>query len=309
MLLTLAFRCVFASLLIVLSLLNRAPAQCRGGNCGGGSASPPAIVNWGPPAATSAYSWQLRTDGDWELHYGLNWAGYYSSANGLYYPWTGFGYAVPSSRCPVSLPESVTRWQRPGLVGWQTTGVSAGEIATTERTTFVGTERAKCAEAPVGPDRLPDISGQYRITPIGTPEECAAIEQDWQAHPALAPFKSAAILKSYRPNDPAVADRGFYTAGHPTISVEAPDATEVRLLQSYPGPVAFAGYLAGDLRQPNPNYNPTASPGPAGVGLPGGLSPELAVGLGLIVIVGGLAFYYHRAAAGGDDPALEGVLA
>jgi hypothetical protein len=297
-----AIRIACAALAAFLSIAPSAEAQCSGGRC----LPMQSPFGWPQPVAAASagrtvYEWRKLGDDDYRLFSGPYEQGGYVPSTGKYWPSAGNGrWAAQPGLCPTSLPTEATA--RPqATAAWQTGGVNAGEISHTERVTVTGLAPRSTTAAG---SEIPDLSGKARITPIGSAEECAAVEQDWKSHPAFSGLKTSAILKSYRPSDPQVVDRGFVTSGHPTISVQAADGTELRRFESYPGAEALASYLASDLRKPNPNYNPAATPGPATS--VAGISSEALIVLA-IAAASGFVLYQRRASTSVDDLALEGV--
>src|SRR4029079_2216874 len=95
------------------------------------------------------------------------------------------------------------------------------------------------------------------LTVIGDPASTAAVTKDLASAPALAPWKDRLVVQSYTPSHWAVAKAGFYTAGTPTVYVQAPSGKVLHRQDDY---ADGAEGLAQALRRADPNYDPAKDP-------------------------------------------------
>lgn len=110
------------------------------------------------------------------------------------------------------------------------------------------------AQHAIGGGSVPDDAGRLRLTVIGDPASTAAVTRDIASAPALAPWKDRLVVQSYAPSHWAVAKAGFYTAGKPTVYVQAPSGKVLHRQDDY---ADGADGLANALRRADPDYDPT----------------------------------------------------
>jgi hypothetical protein len=119
-----------------------------------------------------------------------------------------------------------------------------------------------------------DGPGLLHVTVIGSVDDCAPVVNDLKTHPALAGVRERLMVQDYRPNEWAVDPKlGFQGQGKPTILVQTARSSGdpkggrvVHRQMSYEG---GPEHLAEAIRKADPNYNPSADPGPGRPGRSG----------------------------------------
>ncbi len=167
------------------------------------------------------------------------------------------GRAAPppgAGAAPASKPEG----QLPVVEqdGVQNFGIDrAGLDGSAERITLDGRQITR-AEATriLQAGSLTDDSGKLRLTVIGTEADRRRVLDDLKG--PLTDIAGQCLVQDYPPDHWAVAGVGFYTAGKPTIYVQAPDGKVLHRQDDYAdGPEGLR--LAFErLRKPDPNYQP-----------------------------------------------------
>jgi hypothetical protein len=115
---------------------------------------------------------------------------------------------------------------------------------------------------------LADDTHKWRLTVVGSKEECDRVLADLEHSAALAPWKDRLLVQAYRPGSWAVKEVGFPTDGHPRIVVQGPPeaAGKGPVLWDQPDYRGGAEQLAQGLtqarRMADPNYDPSKDPGP-----------------------------------------------
>lgn len=133
---------------------------------------------------------------------------------------------------------------------------------------------------------LVDDSGKLRLTIIGSDAQRKPVLDALAAIPAREQF----LVQDYAPDHWAVRSVGFDCDGAPSIYLQLPDGRVLHRQASFLGRDQLASamdaavHLAGQLRRPDPNYDPKKDPDilkkPA---VPGGDWPWWAVlGVGLL---------------------------
>jgi len=101
---------------------------------------------------------------------------------------------------------------------------------------------------------LPDDSGKLRLTVIGTQSDRRRVLEDLKG--PLAEIAAQCLVQDYPPDHWAVAGVGFYTAGKPTIYVQAPDGKVLHRQDDYDDGAEGFRQAFERLRRPDPNYRP-----------------------------------------------------
>ena len=101
---------------------------------------------------------------------------------------------------------------------------------------------------------LADDSGKLRLTVIGTQSDRRRVLEDLKG--PLADVASQCLVQDYPPDHWAVAGAGFYTAGQPTIYVQAPDGTVLHRQDDYADGAEGFRQAFERLRRPDPDYRP-----------------------------------------------------
>ena len=116
--------------------------------------------------------------------------------------------------------------------------------------------RQKAYEAmEAGSQNLTDDRAKFRITVIGTVEECDKVRNDLKTDLVLSVFAPDLLLQCYRPTDWAVTGIG-YAIGHPRVIVQQTSGEVLHSQAEYIG----ADDLASALRRIKPNYDPKKDP-------------------------------------------------
>ena len=90
------------------------------------------------------------------------------------------------------------------------------------------------------------------LTVIGTDQERARIDADWEGSPEFSPYKDKINYNSYSPDHWALQGLGFATDGHPRIVLQAAGGTVIGSEEYYPG----AAVTAEGLRKAVDGYDP-----------------------------------------------------
>ncbi len=101
---------------------------------------------------------------------------------------------------------------------------------------------------------LADDSGKLRLTVIGTEADRRRVLQDLQG--PLRDIAEQCLVQDYPPDHWAVTGVGFYTAGRPTIYIQAPDGSVLHRQDDYNDGAEGLRKAFQCLRKPNPNYQP-----------------------------------------------------
>lgn len=101
---------------------------------------------------------------------------------------------------------------------------------------------------------LADDSGKLRLTVIGTEADRRRVLDDLKG--PLADIAAQCLVQDYPPDHWAVAGAGFYTAGKPTIYVQAPDGKVLHRQDDYADGAEGFRQAFERLRKPDPNYRP-----------------------------------------------------
>ena len=158
-------------------------------------------------------------------------------------------------------------------------GVDAGKVAATARYTLSGKEVSKQeAERAIEDSRIPDRSGELRVTVIG-PKEQTQLVLDDLAKSGLSGF----LAKAYTADHWHVSQVGFATGGAPTIYVQSVDGTVLHRQDDYAGGIESLSATLTKLRKVSPDYDKTKDPDTRRV-LAGGRVP-----VGLLCLGGAVA--------------------
>jgi len=101
---------------------------------------------------------------------------------------------------------------------------------------------------------LADDSGKLRLTVIGTESDRRRVLEDLKG--PLADIASQCLVQDYPPDHWTVAGAGFYTAGKPTIYVQAPDGKVLHRQDDYADGAEGFRQAFERLRRPDPDYRP-----------------------------------------------------
>jgi|YNPNPStandDraft_1061719.scaffolds.fasta_scaffold00077_16 hypothetical protein len=133
--------------------------------------------------------------------------------------------------------------------------VRAGLNGSNERITLDGREITRSeAERILQAGSLADDSGKLRLTVIGTEADRRRVLQDLQG--PLRDIAEQCLVQDYPPDHWAVTGVGFYTAGRPTIYIQAPDGSVLHRQDDYNDGAEGLRKAFQCLRKPNPNYQP-----------------------------------------------------
>lgn len=165
------------------------------------------------------------------------------------------GGAAPSGGPgPASKPEG----QLPVVEqdGVQNFGIDrAGLDGSAERITLDGQPISRAAAIELlQADNLVDDSHKLRLTIIGSDADRRRVLDDLKG--SLADIASQCLVQDYPPDHWAVAGAGFYTAGKPTIYVQAPDGTVLHRQDDYADGAEGFRQAFERLRKPDPDYRP-----------------------------------------------------
>ncbi len=167
------------------------------------------------------------------------------------------GRAAPSTgpgAAPVSKPEG----QLPVVEqdGVQNFGIDrSGLNGSAERITLGGREITRSEATQVlQAGSLADDSGKLRLTVIGTEADRRRVLDDLKG--PLTDIAGQCLVQDYPPDHWAVANVGFYTAGKPTIYVQAPDGKVLHRQDDYADGAEGFRQAFERLRKPDPNYRP-----------------------------------------------------
>jgi hypothetical protein len=133
---------------------------------------------------------------------------------------------------------------------------------------------------------LTDDSRRVRLTAIGPKEARHQVLDDWQHHPAFAPFREQVLIQAYAPDDPMVSRFGFVTSGKPTIYLQAADGKVQHRQDDYRGPEQLAEAVAQAVRKADPSYDRAKDPDLTKPISLGTVPPELLVPAGLAGVLG-----------------------
>jgi hypothetical protein len=101
---------------------------------------------------------------------------------------------------------------------------------------------------------LADDSGKLRLTVIGPEGDRRQVLDDLKG--PLSDLAGQCLVQDYPPEHWAVAQAGFYTAGKPTIYVQAPDGTVLHRQDDYADGPEGLRQAFQRVRKPDPNYRP-----------------------------------------------------
>jgi len=174
-------------------------------------------------------------------------------------PSTSGSNATPSgSSGPGTAPASKPEGQLPVVEqdGVQNFGIDrSGLNSTAERITLDGRQitRAEAAQI-LQAGSLADDSGKLRLTVIGTESDRRRVLDDLKG--PLADIADQCLVQDYSPDHWAVAKVGFYTAGKPTIYIQAPDGKVLHRQDDYADGASGLRQAFEHVRRPDPNYRP-----------------------------------------------------
>ncbi len=155
----------------------------------------------------------------------------------------------PEGRVPVVEQDGVQNFgiDRSGLNG------------SAERITLGGREitRAEAARM-LEAGSLADDSGKLRLTVIGTESDRRRVLADLKG--PLSDIAGQCLVQDYPPDHWAVAGAGFYTAGKPTIYVQAPDGKVLHRQDDYADGAEGFRQAFERIRKPDPDYRPDRDP-------------------------------------------------
>ncbi|GAB6188136.1 hypothetical protein JCM17478_36380 [Thermopirellula anaerolimosa] len=140
--------------------------------------------------------------------------------------------------------------------GVQNFGIDrAGLGGSAERITLDGRQitRAEATQI-LQAGSLADDSGKLRLTVIGTEADRGRVLDDLRG--SLSDIANQCLVQDYPPDHWAVANVGFYTAGKPTIYVQAPDGNVLHRQDDYADGAEGFRQAFERLRKPDPNYRP-----------------------------------------------------
>lgn len=151
----------------------------------------------------------------------------------------------PEGQLPVVEQDGVQNFGiiRPGLNG-------SAERITLDGRQITMAEAARILQA----GSLADDSGKLRLTVIGAEPDRRRVLDDLQG--PLADIAAQCLVQDYPPDHWAVAQAGFYTAGKPTIYVQAPDGKVLHRQDDYADGAEGFRQAFERLRKPDPNYRP-----------------------------------------------------
>ncbi|NMC19986.1 MAG: hypothetical protein GYA33_06145 [Thermogutta sp.] len=101
---------------------------------------------------------------------------------------------------------------------------------------------------------LADDSGKLRLTVIGNDVDRKRVLEDLKG--PLADIADECLVQDYPPDHWAVARAGFYTAGGPTIYVQALDGTVLHRQDDYADGAEGLRQAFERIRRPDPDYRP-----------------------------------------------------
>jgi len=144
--------------------------------------------------------------------------------------------------------------------GVQNFGIDrSGLNGSAERITLDGREITRSEAAQIlQAGSLHDDSGKLRLTVIGTEADRRRVLDDLKSR--LADIASQCLVQDYSPDHWAVARAGFYTAGKPTIYVQAPDGKVLHRQDDYTDGAEGLRLAFEQLRKPDPDYRPDKDP-------------------------------------------------
>ena len=235
------------------------------GDWGGGGCPAPGPVG-PPPAVEPPYEWRAFPDDDSQVALWIDGrqAGGYDFARGEFRALAGGVWGSG----PAPLPPGVEAPTPPASFlarrAERDFGVRRDRIPDGDRYALngrpVAAPEARAAVARGG--GLGDDSGKWRLTVVGTADECRRVTDDLRGHPALAAWKDRLLVQAYRPTAWAVTGVGLSGGGHPTVVLEdAPGAgNRARVLHRQDDYDGGAEALAGALRKADPSYDPRRDP-------------------------------------------------
>jgi hypothetical protein len=196
--------------------------------------------------AGSGYEWRTYPDGDTSqvaLYQGGIQVGAYRYADDAYFPYdASAGRFGPRCAPPLEPP------------GRSNFGLDRERIRAGNHYRLNGRDatREQIEQLLQGGKDIPDNTRKLRIVIIGSDAERRPVVDDF-AGPELAAWKDQAVIQDYAPDHWHVARAGYFTGGHPTIYVLAPDGTVLHRQDNYTG---GASALADALRRARPDYQP-----------------------------------------------------
>lgn len=211
------------------------------------------------PPATTRYEWRDDMPGQVSLYRDGVQIGAASKGSGVYRPLVDWARGHWGEPCepPVSPPSPPAFTDGP-----LANGVDAEKLAGDSRYRKGGDPITRETAVSLVEKGLPNDRGKYRLTVIGSPEECAKVAGDL-AKPEQADVRDRVILSSFRPDNFLVARAGFVTSGHPTVYLQAPEpdpnAKSAKVLyreDDYHGPMDF-----GAIRKAIADYDARRDPG------------------------------------------------
>lgn len=236
---------MFTSLaLLILTPIQWGPAGC-------GPVGPPHF------SSAPAYEWHTPAHSpQWRYLFcnGVHVGGL-DTRDGVYLPFDGTRWGKPAT--PPVPPPSVAL--NPALQGGiPNYGVDYAKINPGEHYRVNGRPVSGPAAAFAGADpKLPCDADKLRLTAIGTEQDCKAVKDDYEKHPALAQARQTTLLQCYRPDARMIAGLGFVTTGRPTIYLQKPDGTVLHRQDDY---VGGADKLAEAIRKADANYDARRDP-------------------------------------------------
>jgi len=140
--------------------------------------------------------------------------------------------------------------------GVQNFGIDrAGLDGSAERITLGGREIPRSEVMRIlQAESLTDDSGKLRLTVIGTEADRRRVLDDLKG--SLSDIANQCLVQDYPPDHWAVAGVGFYTAGKPTIYVQAPDGKVLHRQDDYADGAEGFRQAFERLRKPDPDYRP-----------------------------------------------------
>jgi len=110
-------------------------------------------------------------------------------------------------------------------------------------------ERREAFESLAKDGKLVDDSKKYRITLIGTPDDCKRVRDQMKG----TDLERDCLTQTYSPDHWAVKDAGFKLTGSPVVYMQAPDGKVLHRQDDAEGAIEA-------LRKARPDYKPEADP-------------------------------------------------
>ena len=204
--------------------------------------------------AAPAYTWvQVRGDATQiALMQGNKQLGNYHTDLREFHPLQPNGEFTPGNH---PLPHPLPAEYAPAKLIEQTQnfGVDRSHIKNKERYIVNGMD-VTSAEAfyALTEKNVPNDKDHLRLTIIGPEEMRKQVRKDLDTNPELREFRNRYLVQDYAPDNWAVKE-GFFTAGKPTIYLQAPNGKVLHRQDDY---IDGASGLATALRKADPSYSP-----------------------------------------------------